>query len=152
MNIVFTPSQFKKEHVYFTDSIENTVMEDSKFIKILYSNNDVVCNGVFIEVSFKITHKENYFKKIKYSFDITLNDKMIQTIYQIENDILNHYNSKKQKKYIIRDSISNGNIKIFPNSIADGDYSTNSGKFILKISGIWENNNEYGVTYKITSV
>tara|TARA_B110000858_G_C17732843_1_gene441020 strand:+ start:424 stop:873 length:450 start_codon:yes stop_codon:yes gene_type:complete len=149
MNIVLLSSQFKKEHVYFTDPIENTVMEDSKFIKILYSNQDVVLNGVFIDVKLKITQKENYFKKIKYIFDVNINNKMLQSIYTIENDILNHYNLSKQKKYIIRDSISNGAMKIFPNSENEAN---NNGTFILKISGIWENSTEYGVTYKIVAV
>jgi len=146
MNVVLTPEQFNKDKIYFTDPIENTVMEDSKFIKILYSNELITLNGIFVDVKFKIFHKENYFKKIKYTFDTGINKEMLNKIYNIESDILNHYNCNKRKKTIIKDSLSSGMMKIFPNS-ENNNY--NSNIFILKISGLWENVTEYGVTYKI---
>ena len=148
MNVVLTPEQFNKDKIYFTDPIENTVMEDSKFIKILYSNELITLNGIFVDVKFKIFHKENYFKKIKYTFDTSINKEMLNKIYNIENDILNHYNCNKRKKTIIKDSLSSGMMKIFPNS-DNNNNNYNSNIFILKISGLWENVTEYGVTYKI---
>lgn len=150
MNIVLTPTQFKTENVYFTEAIENTVMDDSKFIKIIYSTQFVILNGVFIEFKINITNKENYFKKIKYNFDVNSNNSILQSIFTIETDILNHYNSNKHNKHIIRDSLSSGIIKIFPNS--DNELINSNGKFILKISGLWENIHECGLTYKLVSV
>ena len=73
MNIVLTTEQFNKDKIYFTDPIENIVMDDSKFIKILYSNELITLNGIFIDVKLKIVHRENYFKKIRYLFDTGYN-------------------------------------------------------------------------------
>tara|TARA_B110000285_G_C14813243_1_gene462943 strand:- start:183 stop:632 length:450 start_codon:yes stop_codon:yes gene_type:complete len=147
MNIVLSTEQCNKDNIYFTDPIENTVMDDSKFIKLLYSNELITLNGIFIDIKLKILHRENYFKKIKYTFDTEINKEMLQKMYNIEQNILNHYNCNKRKKCIIKDSISSGMMKIFPNT-ENTNYSSNT--FILKISGLWENANEYGVTYKIT--
>jgi len=147
MNIVLTTEQFNKDKIYFTDPIENIVMDDSKFIKILYSNELITLNGIFIDVKLKILHRENYFKKIRYLFDTGYNKDILQQIYNIEDNILTHYNSNKRKKTIIKDSLSSGLMKIFPNS---ENTNYNSNIFILKISGLWENATEYGVTYKIS--
>ena len=43
--------------------------------------------------------------------------------------------------------MSTGAVKLFPNDINELNNGKNS--FILKISGIWEDQNEYGLTYKI---
>ena len=96
MNIVLTLQQFNKNNVYFGDAIENTVMDDSKFIKVMYSNELVVLNGIFLEATIKTYQPEEYFKKIKYSFDLRCNRDILDSIYKIEHDILNKYNTNKQ--------------------------------------------------------
>ena len=48
MNIVFTNDQFNISNVYFNEPIQNTVMENSKFIKIIYSNELIILNGLFL--------------------------------------------------------------------------------------------------------
>lgn len=147
MNIVLDPKQFNKKNLYFSEPIENTIMEESIFIKIIYSNELMTLNGVFVDMEMKITNKDSYFKKIKYIFDTKQNSEILQKIYNIETDILDKYNSKKIKKRTIYDSLSSGNMKIFPN--IDSDINNCGNKFILKVSGLWESKNEIGVTYKI---
>jgi len=151
MNIVLTLQQFNKNNVYFGDAIENTVMDDSKFIKVMYSNELVVLNGIFLEANIKTYQPEEYFKKIKYSFDLRANRDILDSIYKIEHDILNKYNTHKQKKYIIRDSLSTGSLKIFPSSFNE-EFTKRGSNVIVKISGLWENKNECGVTYKLSLV
>ena len=147
MNIVLQPKYFNKNNIYFSEPIENTIMEDSTFVKILYSNELMTLNGIFTDMEMKITNKDNYFKKIKFNFDTQQNNEILQKIYNMETDILNKYNSIKLKKRTIYDSLSSGNMKIFPN--IDTDIHNCGNKFILKISGLWESKQEIGVTYKI---
>jgi len=147
MNIILNPKQFNMNHVYFSEPIENTIMDESIFIKILYSNELMTLNGIFTDLEIKITQKDNYFKKIKFNFDTTQNNEILQKVYKMETDILNKYNSNKTKKRTIYDSLSTGNMKIFPN--IGTEINKCSNKFILKISGLWENNHEIGITYKI---
>ena len=53
----------------------------------------------------------------------------------------------KTPQYKIYEQIKNGNIKMF-NDIGNKSICS----FILKISGIWETQNNYGLTYKFIKV
>jgi len=169
MNIILSESQFNIENIYFLEPIINTIMDNSMFIKIIYSNKLITLNGLYLTMDIKINLKEMYFKKMKYTYDIknTDNNMMLTKIYNIELYILNKYKCNKTKKYILYDTLKTGMIKIFPNQPS---FHNNSGittfasnvshnqvngytqldRFILKISGIWENDTEYGVTYKLS--
>lgn len=149
MNIVVTHNQFNSNNIYFNDPIQNTVMDNSKFIKLIYSNENIMLNGVFLLLNIKTINKETYFKKIKISYDINsnINRELLTNIYKIEKNILLKYKCSKNPKHILYDTLNTGVIKIFPN--IDNDIYNSNNSFILKISGIWEDDNEYGLTYKI---
>jgi hypothetical protein len=49
----------------------------------------------------------------------------------------------------IYEQLKNGNIKIFTNELL---FKTNNSAFTLKISGIWETDLYYGVTYKFFKI
>ena len=152
MNIALNIDDFHLNNIYFNEPIENTIIEDSKFIKLIYSNNDVVLNGLFLFLNIKPIQKEVYFKKIKYFFDLNNNTQKLNKIFQIEESILNLYNNNKNKKNIIKDVLKSGILKLFPNyedEIQNNRVTNDVNNFILKISGIWENNEEIGITYKI---
>ena len=152
MNIALNIDDFHLNNIYFNEPVENTIIEDSKFIKLIYSNDDVVLNGLFLFLNIKPIQKEVYFKKIKYFFDLNNNTHKLNKIFQIEESILNLYNNNKNKKTIIKDVLKSGILKLFPNyddEINNNKVTNDVNNFILKISGIWENNEEIGITYKI---
>lgn len=149
MNVLLIPNQFKKEHIYFYEPIENTIMDNSKFIKIIYSTEDVILNGVYLLINLHIISKESYFNKMKYGFDLNNNKELLNSIYNIEEQILQKYNiNNKIKKLNIYEYLNSGSIKIYPSP----ESIKNSNNFILKISGVWENKKEYGLTFKLLTV
>lgn len=165
MNIVLTTSQYNVDNIYFIEPIVNTIMENSVFIKLIYSNSIIILNGLYLQLDLNLISSEVYFKKLKHTYDINNvnNNNVLNNIYNIENGILDKYNSNKKKKNIIHDALITGIIKLYPNTRYNDDMesntltssiskfnSTSTTVFILKISGIWENDNEYGLTYKIT--
>ena len=149
MNIVLTHNQFNSNNIYFNEPIQNTVMDNSRFIKLIYSNENIMLNGIFLLLNIKIINKETYFKKIKISYDISnsINKEILMNIYKIEHNILLKYKSTKKPRSIVYETLNSGVIKIFPN--IDKDINNSNSSFILKISGIWEDDKEYGLTYKI---
>ena len=149
MNIVLTHNQFNSNNIYFNEPIQNTVMDNSRFIKLIYSNENIMLNGIFLLLNIKIINKETYFKKIKISYDISnsINKEILMNIYKIEHNILLKYKSTKKPRSIVYETLNSGVIKIFPN--IDKDLNNSNNSFILKISGIWEDDKEYGLTYKI---
>ena len=151
MNVVIKEDQLNISNVYYTEPIQNIIMDNSQFIKIVYSTQDIVLNGIYLLVELKHTVKERYFKKIKISYDLGINNPMLYRLYDIENQLLNKYNTtNKIPRKIIYDTLSSGVIKMFPNS--ESDFTNNKNSLILKISGIWENDTEYGLTYKLLCI
>ncbi len=151
MNVVIKEEQFKISNIYYTEPIQNIIMDNSQFIKIVYSNEDITLNGIYLLVELKHITKENYFKKIKITYDTILNKNILSRVYEIENQLLQKYNiNNKTRRKIIYDTLNNGVIKLFPNN--ENDLINNNNSFILKISGIWENDTEYGLTYKLLCI
>jgi hypothetical protein len=147
MNVVLREDQYNIANIYFSEAIQNIIMENSSFIKLIYSNHNIMITGLFLLVGLKNTTKELYFKKIKITYDINANISTLIRLYEIETEILDKYNSNKKQKKIVYETLSCGSVKIFPNN--DEDIVRGNNSFILKISGIWENETEYGLTYKL---
>ena len=160
MNIVLSESNFNVEKLYYMEPVINTIIDNSMFIKIIYSNNLIVMNGIYLNLNLTISKSEVYFKKIKYTFDVTniYNNNLLSKLYRIESSILDKYlgNKIKSKRFVIHDTLKNGIIKLFPNNSTNLSHYTGINNntdynFVLKISGMWENMSEVGLTYKLTT-
>ncbi len=148
MNIIENIENFNVDYVYFCEPIRNNIINNGLFIRILYSNEQLVLNGVYLYVHFQNINVEKYFNKYKCNFDLSSHYKLIEQITNIEYNILKKINIKnKTPCYKINELLKNGNIKIFSDNID----KINNG-FLLKISGIWEDETSYGVTYKFIQV
>lgn len=151
MNLVLTYDKYNINHIYYNDSIKNTVIDNSYFVKILYSNEDLTLSGIYLLVELLNISLDKYYNKYKCTIDLEKNKQVYQFLYKLENDILDKYSPSKQKKLIINNQLKQGNIKLFiENEEVRNKYD--KARFILKISGIWEKNNEIGLTYKFILV
>lgn len=150
MNIVLTDSQYNINNIYYGEPIQNTVMDNSKFIKILYSTEDIILNGIQYLLTFKNITKELYFKKVKISYDINSHISIFKRLDEIEQKLLEKYACNKTPKKVLWSIFNEGYIKLFPNT--ENDINSSNNNFILKISGIWENATDYGITYKISFI
>jgi hypothetical protein len=152
MNILQNIDQYNEQFLYFCDPIKNNIINDGSFIRILYSTNNVTLNGIYLLCSFKDIIYEKYYNKYKCIFNIAINKELLDKIKTIEDNILkNIYITNKIPQYKIYDQLKNGYIKIFQNIQKDHNIQRNH-TFILKISGIWETNMNYGLTYKFTKI
>lgn len=128
MNLVLDYNKYNVNNVFFYEPVKNTVMDDSKFIRIIYSDALIILNGLYLKIN-KIDKKK------------TDNiDKLLKNIELLEKNVLNKYNSNKVKITKIKDHLQylikkNENLDIF----------------ILKISGIWETEQMIGITFKFIS-
>jgi hypothetical protein len=72
---------------------------------------------------------------------------MIDSLKIIEENILKKIEIKNKIPQLkIYEQLKNGNIKLF------NEVNKLSCSFILKISGIWETHNNYGLTYKFIKI
>lgn len=143
MNLVNTIEKYNNNNLFFCEPIKNNIMTDGNFIRILYSTNMVTLNGVYILINLTDTICEKYYNKYKCTFNIINHKELIDKIKSIEEEILKKYKTTKTPSYKIYEQIKSGYIKVFTDTT-----NLHKNAFILKISGIWETQNNYGLTYK----
>jgi hypothetical protein len=162
MNLIFDISQINLDNMIFSDSKKNIIMIGS-FTKIIYSNEYVSVNGLYINFPINIHSIDQCMNKqiLKFNNYSTLNLEIIQSFSLLEKQILElykqFYKCDKTFSLILHDHLYHGNIKlnILENTFENGqdNSSTNSynlhKSLVLKISGIWENLTNIGITYKI---
>ena len=149
MNIVKNIDQYNESSIYFCEPIKNNVMSDGLFIRILYSTSLFVLNGVNLFILLNDISIEKYYNKYKCSFNPINHKEMIESIKIIEENLLKSVNIKnKIPQFKIFEQLKNGNIKIFSENIE----KINNGLFMLKISGVWETEFHYGITYKFAKI
>ena len=148
MFISLTLDEYDTDCIFTTDSIRNTVIDNSSFIRIIYSTKDVMLNGIMITTPFTGFSISKYFNKWRCNYLVQENMNLIQKLYTIEKEIPERVDiQQKVPCYKIHEQLSNGFIKIFLEENASQDGLENSN-ILLKISGIWVSEEEYGITYK----
>ena len=148
MNIAKRIDQYDNNSVILCDPIKNNIMSEGNFIRILYSTQNITLNGIYIVITLNNITCEKYFSKYRCFFNMLSHKDLLDKLQIIEENILSKYRTiDKIPQYKIYEQIKNGNIKLF-NDV--GNKSVCS--FILKISGIWETQSNYGLTYKFIKV
>ena len=154
MNIVKTIEQYNDDYVYFCDPIKNNIMNDGNFIRILYSTPIFILNGIYLSISINQLTIEKYYNKYKCHFDTSTSyhKQLINKLQKIEDSILSQISIKhKVRQYKLHEQLVDGNIRFFLETDLNEKCIMN-GMFILKISGVWENENHYGLTYKFVKI
>tara|TARA_B100000482_G_C12434361_1_gene230379 strand:- start:50 stop:340 length:291 start_codon:yes stop_codon:yes gene_type:complete len=83
-------------------------------------------------------------KEYSNYINIKKNSNYKTLLADIENKILDKYNISKNKVFKLTEQLTQNSIKIFNND----NNNNNITKIIIKISGLWEDDNNYGLTYK----
>jgi hypothetical protein len=138
------PENFNKNYIYFNDPIQNTIINESRFIRIIYSTPDIVFNGINVLVKINIDNVDKQFNKNFIYYTPEKNTETINIIKNIEKVILDKYSSEKTPSYNLSSQVDTGTLKLFSDSI---DKKKNID-IILKISGLWEDDISFGITYK----
>ena len=199
MNIAQQLNQFNIEDILYSEAIKNTVIDNSKFIRIITSNENIIINGIFLYISLKCNVYDNIkeqkqkfvFKKEQNLLCISLlqsieqqilhkglvlnKNKQLRLSKQLDDGFIKVYNKKlsyetennleRSKKDSQKDSQKDSNLDNYNVKQTDSNTFITVGsnnlttvkedtlcKFILKISGIWENDKEYGITYKFMPI
>jgi hypothetical protein len=143
MNLVKKIEQFNNDFLFFCEPIKNNVMNEGNFIRILYSSDIMILNGIYLLINLTDITCEKYYNKYKCNFNISNHKEIIESLRIIEEEILKRYKTDKIHSYKIFEQLKSGHIKLF-NDVGN----LISSSFILKISGIWETQTNYGLTYK----
>jgi len=130
MNIIINQSNFDIQNVFFTDT-KNNIMMDGIFKKIIYSNHAILLNGIFIELPKTFTKH------------------FLQPFFELEQNILENYKKlygvSKKENLTFQTQFEQNTIRVYK----ERHNSYTNTIYIMKISGIWENATDFGMTYKI---
>ena len=161
MNVVILPNEYKGSQVYFTEKKTNTHIPNSTFNRIMYSTADFMMNGVYIQFELFVRQIEQNFNSNIYNCVFDPNHEHNQTMMSIFQTIetgildkwlrLEHSSSSsspaRHKSMDIIQQLRGGNISVWKNDFHYHD-KPQFQHFIIKISGIWENEGGCGLTYK----
>ena len=155
MNIVLDNNDFVIENMFFLEKTNNIII-DGLFSKIIISDAYFTMNGLFLNLPLCVHDHVamNQYNKQIINFDShTQNNILLITkISEIENSIIHYYKkiheSKKRTNLALTTQLFNGYFKIFKDHELQSKKSKSNKKYILKISGVWENKEEIGVSYK----
>lgn len=147
MNLVKTINQFDANCLFLCDPIKNNVMNEGNFIRLIYSTPIISFNGVYLFVQLHDVVCEKYYNKYKCLFNINTHQELIGYLEYVEKSILSCYETTKIPSMKIHEQLRSGYIKLFTDIGAKSNCS-----FVLKISGIWETQTNYGLTYKFVKI
>jgi hypothetical protein len=149
MFLVKKIEQYDENNLFFCEPIKNNIIKNNSiFSRILYSTDLFTSNGICLFIYFNEVDFEKYYSKYKCIFNVQTNKNIIDNIKTIEENILKKYETTKIPVFKIYEHIKNGNIYLYLNV----NNLKTTFSFILKISGIWETQTSYGLTYKFISV
>jgi len=150
MNVILDTNQFSIKNIYFQESIINNVIENSNFIRILYSNDFFVLNGIYLKINFENVTIDKHYNKYKCICNVKENNKIISYMKMLETSIMKKSGIYKIPQFKLSEQLSTGFIKIINE---DENINPNNYKsMLLKISGIWESDREYGITFKFFEI
>lgn len=177
MFFAIEPYTFNSDCASLTERTKNNVIENSWFHRLMYEHEAFTMNGVAIHFSLTINKTETSYDKLKHCFSLTEdnNQSVINELTRIEREILacTTLFDGKQPVYHIENQTKQGFIKLFNGTSRSHKthsavpavvptYHTlkthhmkprllnfsQSQDFVLRISGIWYNDTNYGITYK----
>lgn len=158
MNIVIKPGDLCKDahydfqnNIYFLDTKANNIMIGD-FTKLIYTNENMTLNGLYIISNLHLHHEkresEPSSKQIVYfQYNHLQNISLIHDFVQIERRLLDLYveykRCTKRPKFILQQQLASESIQLYHEPSVQ-----HSNTIVLKISGIWETDSAYGITYK----
>jgi hypothetical protein len=151
------PKKISVNNLYILDAKRNMIM-DGFFSKLIYSNELFTMTGIYVLCPIQITGLEynGTKKQIKFNPYTQPNMQIIQDFSKLEYRILEYYKQTKQnnKKFInsLAKQLYSGYLKIYKDYNQSAQCSNGPCVFLLKISGIWETNDNIGLTYKIYEI
>lgn len=151
MNILALPlDNYDPNYLYCLDSKPNLIM-NGNFTKINYTHPHFTMNGLFLHIPISssiIDHSSENTNFVRFDPGSTCNKAIIESVIKIEQDILSYYaafvSCTKTLSLSMTKQFSKGKLKINGELI----YPKNPLFIVLKISGIWENEFEFGITFR----
>ncbi len=140
MLLTMNPKQYCYQNSILTEPVKNQMYNESTFMRLLYSTNTVTTNGICLLIDIKDISIERKFSKQMAIFKPDNYRELVASIVSLEEHLLEQLvRPTKRPVYSLKEAMLDGRL-IVHNFITP--------HIVLKISGVWETDTNYGVTYK----
>ena len=75
---------YNNNNIFFSEPVENTVIENSKYIKLIFSDSEIVMNGITIFFNINVLSTDKQFSRKIFNFNYSDNSNWIESIKVIE--------------------------------------------------------------------
>ena len=147
MNIVMNIDNIDNNNIFLANEIKNTIINEGVFYKLNYSNHTLTLTNLLIKIEIpEYTIFQNYYK-YKCAFRAEKYTDFINKITALEYSILHKIYPNNKRIYRrantnISRLLQSGVFKLTQQPLEK------TSTIALKISGIWETDESYGLTYK----
>ena len=148
MNIAIDYSEYQSNNIFLSEPVENTVIDNSSFINLIYSTKYFTLSSLYIRFDVNDLKFERKYNKNICHFDLKKNPNLLQLIEIETNIIFKRMIPNKVINFRMKEQLHKNNFKVYTNIPLNYNEKINKGEFLLKISGIWETADSYGLTYK----
>ena len=118
---------YNRQFLIFLKAVKNNLMENSLFTRIIYSPLNIMFSGIYLHIPLHTT------TSIKSIYSL-LQDQGLE-LTSIESDILRSYVSSKTPVFTLEKQLKQRTV-------------VGKNLIVLKISGVWETTDTYGLAYK----
>lgn len=155
MNLVLDYSQFYIGNVHFLDTKKNIII-DGIFTKMVYLDDIVSLNAIYIvfPCNCYIDRTMNR-NNVMFSLNTHENQEIIELEKNILNNYMKHYQISKRMNTSLATQISNGRTRLYKESTShtnNANENEDNIHIVLKISGVWETEDEIGITHKFVEM
>jgi len=150
MNILVDNHNIYNFNPFICEPFKNNIIQDGFFRRILFSNDILITNNICINIPLKSIKIKKWYNKHKCVFDSvdTLNSATDYEKYLLSKLLY----LGKIPNYTLFDQLCSNNLKVtlLKNiTINDGEIKeVENTNLVIKISGIWETESDYGITIK----
>lgn len=147
MIICNTINKFDIHYFHNCDPIKNSIIQNGKFYRLLYSSKNFTMNNIYCILEYSSITMEKIDNNNKYKYKVKFLPQTIIYVKRLEEELLKKINNvnKRRLQLKISEQISNEYVKIMDYGLSQ----ISNIKVLLKISGMWENESNCGVTFKI---
>ena len=148
MLVVLNKEEFDDKKIIISDKTKNNIITNGFFYRIMYNDTFCCLNGIYIKFKLKNIRIEPYFNKLKCNFNKDDNNNIIDFLISLERSILSNITlNDYTPKFRIEEQLQQQYIKLYSNN-ENNFFITNEINITLKISGIWSEQNMYGITFR----
>lgn len=145
MNLCMNINDYDENNIFFIEKVNNNILYNA-YHHIHYSCEYITLNGIYIIIPFQFEYVQKYFDKYKCVLQNNKkNVQLIHTLQKIEQNILCKIGSNKIPQFLIYENLLGNVIKLL-------HFISTHHLLVLKISGLWENESHYGLTFKFIQV